>query len=133
MYPMTCATEYFGGIEINMCTWAGIRWPAITWHSFCFAKVLKTSPNLRRSSPYSVFLRYFGMNTTWYLQSHTLWLSPQLQKYVDVLSVDIQVPGRYPLWREGRMPRQSPFRIELGAEDEAMLEALARRDTRPDT
>jgi hypothetical protein len=25
MYPMTCATEYFGGIEIDMCTWSGIR------------------------------------------------------------------------------------------------------------
>jgi hypothetical protein len=57
-----------------MCTWSGIRWPSITWHSFCFAKVRNTSPNFRRSSPYRVFLRYFGMKTTWYLQSHTLWL-----------------------------------------------------------
>src|SRR5262249_18055543 len=24
-YPITCATEYFGGIEISMCTWSGIR------------------------------------------------------------------------------------------------------------
>ena len=29
------------------------------------------------------------------------------------------------------MPRQSPFHIDLGAEDEAMLEALARRYTSP--
>ncbi len=74
MYPITWATEYFGGIEISMCTWSGIRWPSTTWLSFCFASVLNTSPNRRRSSPYSVFFRYFGMNTTWYLQSHTLWL-----------------------------------------------------------
>ena len=24
--------------------------------------------------PYSTFLRYFGVNTTWYLHSHVLWL-----------------------------------------------------------
>jgi DNA-directed RNA polymerase specialized sigma24 family protein len=29
------------------------------------------------------------------------------------------------------MPRQSPFRIDLAAEDEAVLEALARRYTSP--
>lgn len=29
------------------------------------------------------------------------------------------------------MPRQSPFRIDLAAEDEALLEALARRYTSP--
>jgi transposase len=29
------------------------------------------------------------------------------------------------------MPRQSPFRIDLAAEDEAILEALARRYTSP--
>jgi len=25
MYPITCATEYFGGIEISMCRWSDIR------------------------------------------------------------------------------------------------------------
>jgi hypothetical protein len=28
----------------------------------------------RRSSPYNIFLRHFGINTTWYLHSHLLWL-----------------------------------------------------------
>jgi hypothetical protein len=25
MYPITCDTAYFGGIEIIICTWSGIR------------------------------------------------------------------------------------------------------------
>ena len=27
--PTTCDTAYFGGIEINMCTWSGCRWPSL--------------------------------------------------------------------------------------------------------
>src|SRR3981081_1959758 len=43
-------------------------------HSFCAASFRNTSPRCRRSSPYSVFLRHFGMKTTWYLHSHFVWL-----------------------------------------------------------
>jgi hypothetical protein len=65
--PDNLRAGYFGGIEINMCTWSGIRWPPITWHSFCFAKALNTSPNRRRSPRSSVLFRYFGISTRWHL------------------------------------------------------------------
>jgi hypothetical protein len=55
MYPMTCATEYFGGIEISMCTWSGIRWPSRILHSYCEAKARNISPIRWRSFPYSAF------------------------------------------------------------------------------
>ena len=72
MYPTTCATECFGGIDINMCTWSGRRCPSSTSHSFCLASVLNTFASSLRTPPYSAFRLYFGMNTTWYLHSHTL-------------------------------------------------------------
>src|SRR6266508_6608091 len=43
-------------------------------HSFCAASFRNTSPRCRYSSPYSVFLRHFGMKTTWYWHSHFVWL-----------------------------------------------------------
>src|SRR5271168_2308592 len=49
-YPITSATEYFGGIDIRM--WV---------------------PRCRRICPNSTFLRYFGVNATWYLHSHVAW------------------------------------------------------------
>ena len=38
--------------------------------SRCSAKLRNTSPRRLRMAPKIRFLRYFGMNTTWYLQSH---------------------------------------------------------------
>src|SRR6185295_1693813 len=74
MNPTTCDTAYFGGIEISMCTWSGIKCPSSIFDSFCAASLRNTSPRCRRSSRYSVFVRHFGMKTTWYLQSHVVWL-----------------------------------------------------------
>src|SRR5215470_10526682 len=74
MKPITCETEYFGGIAIIMWTWSDMRWPSSIRLSFCRANLRKTSPRYRLSSTYSTFLRYLGMNTTWYLQSHFVWL-----------------------------------------------------------
>jgi hypothetical protein len=31
------ATEYFGGTDINMCTWSGIKYPSSIRHSLCSA------------------------------------------------------------------------------------------------
>src|SRR5262252_3378881 len=68
--PTTCDTAYFGGIEINMCTWSGCRWPSSIRLSFCAANLRNTSPRCCRLCPNNVFLLHLGMNTTWYLHSH---------------------------------------------------------------
>src|SRR5664279_3335073 len=72
--PITCATAYFGGIEIIMCTWSGSRCPSSIRLSFCSASLRNTSPKYFLSSPYNAFRRPFGINTTWYLHSHFEWL-----------------------------------------------------------
>jgi hypothetical protein len=41
---------------------------------FLRARSWKTSPRFFRSCPKSIFLRHFGIHTTWYLQSHFVWL-----------------------------------------------------------
>src|SRR4051794_7211771 len=74
MQPITCDTADFGGIEIIMCTWSGIRWPSSIRLSFCASKRRRTSPRYGRSWPNRAFRRPFGMNTTWYLHSHREWL-----------------------------------------------------------
>src|SRR6266853_1696053 len=51
-----------------------MRWPSSTRLSFCSASLRKTSPRCGLSTPYRVFLRHLGMNTTRYLHSHLLWL-----------------------------------------------------------
>src|SRR5664280_386726 len=72
--PITCATAYFGGIEIIMCTWSGSRCPSSIRLSFCSASLRNTSPKYFLRSPYNAFRRPFGINTTWYLHSHFEWL-----------------------------------------------------------
>ena len=37
--------------------------------------------------PYSVFLRHFGMNTTWYLHSHFVWLRLSIPPIAKLLFV----------------------------------------------
>src|SRR4030095_10474131 len=44
IYPTTCATEYFGGIEISMCTWSNIKWPCSIRLSRCPANSLNILP-----------------------------------------------------------------------------------------
>jgi hypothetical protein len=67
--PMTCATEYLGGIEIIICTWSAIRCLSSIWHSFCPGNSRITRPNSRGICPYNTFFRHFGMNTMRYLHS----------------------------------------------------------------
>src|SRR5207302_9124700 len=44
-------------------------------------------PQCCRNSPYSVFLRHFGINTTWYLHSHFVWLRLSISSIVKLLFV----------------------------------------------
>ena len=39
-----------------------------------------------RSWPYKAFRRHFGMNTTWYLHSHTLWFKLPMSSIMNSLS-----------------------------------------------
>src|SRR3954470_1140767 len=94
MQPITCDTADFGGIEIIMCTWSGIRWPSSIRLSFCAAKRRRTSPRYGRSWPNRAFRRPFGMNTTWYLHSHREWLIPG--------------PGSSDLWLTARSRPRRP-------------------------
>ena len=43
--PITDATGCLGGIAIHICTWSGIRWPSMIWHSFCRASSWKIVPS----------------------------------------------------------------------------------------
>ena len=63
MYPTPWDIAYFGGIEINMCTWSGIRCPSSIRLSYCLANLWNTSPRYLRSSRHNVRRRHFGMNT----------------------------------------------------------------------
>src|ERR1700745_2421161 len=74
MNPTTWETAYFGGIEIILWAWSGMRCPSSILLSFCVASLRNTSPRCFLNSPYRVFLRHLGMNTTWYLHSHLVWL-----------------------------------------------------------
>ena len=58
----------------HMCTWSPIRRPSSTCESFCLAHSRNSSPNCRRSASNIFFFRFFGINTTWHLQSHHVWL-----------------------------------------------------------
>src|SRR5262249_21729269 len=71
--PITSDTEYFGGIDINICTWSGIKCPSSILHSLRRASSWNTVPKCRLICPNSNFLRYFGVNTTWDLHSHVAW------------------------------------------------------------
>src|SRR6476659_5099825 len=74
MNPITADTECFGGIDTSIWTWSGIRWPSSTRLSFWDASLRNTSPRCTRNCPHSVLRRHLGMNTTWYLHSHAVWL-----------------------------------------------------------
>ena len=73
MYPTTCDTAYFGGIEINMWTWSPTRLPSTILLSFWRASSLRISPRYFLRFPYKIFFLYFGIQTKWYFQSHVVW------------------------------------------------------------
>ena len=68
--PIANETLYFGGMLKHMWIWAGSRCPSNTSIPRCRHNSRRTSPTRFRNFPYSILLRYFGMITIWYLQSH---------------------------------------------------------------
>ena len=100
-YPTTCATAYLGGIDISICTWSDIRCPSHTLLYFCWAKSLIISPKYFLSCPYRIFLRFFGIQTIWYLQSQTVWFKLCLLSIGSLLSVNFE---RFTAWRLSYIP-----------------------------
>ena len=113
MKPTTCETAYLGGMESKMWTWSGIRWPSTTLHSLWRASSRNISPRCSRSLSNRTFLRYLGMKTTWYLQSHVEWLRLWLSFMGASLYQNFERFrwGRLPLYFRNcqtlRVPRQS--------------------------
>src|SRR5215471_9054675 len=62
-YPITSDTEYFGGIDISMCTCSGIKWPSLIWDFLRRASSRNYLPKCRRICPNSNFLGDLGVNT----------------------------------------------------------------------
>src|SRR5271165_1852321 len=89
------------------------RWPSSTRLSFCSANLRNTSPKCCLSSLYSVFLRHFGINTTWYLHSHLIWLRLSISSIANSLSCALAAHAwESPRWTPGFVklllpPRQS--------------------------
>ena len=90
IYPTTCATAYLGGIDTRIWAWSGIRCPSHTLLSFCCAKSRITSPKYFLNWPYNTFLRYFGIQTMWYLQSHFVCFKLCMLSIENLLSVNFE-------------------------------------------
>src|SRR5829696_3774783 len=106
MNPTTCDTAYFGWIDISICTWSGIRWPSKISLSFCCASLRNISPRCFFNCPYNVCLRHFGINTTWYLHSHLLWLRLSNSSILDLLFVCLAA-------HDSEFPRWTPVFVKL--------------------
>jgi len=70
MYPTTCKTGSFRGIENILWTWSTITCPSSTRLSFCSARLRNTGPRCSLHFSNSSLRRYFGMNTMWYVHSY---------------------------------------------------------------
>jgi hypothetical protein len=71
--PITKAMLYFGGTLIHIWIWSGIKCPSKRSTPRWRHKSLSISPTRFLNLPYNFFLRNFGTNTIWYLQSHLTW------------------------------------------------------------
>src|ERR1700739_3068421 len=91
---------------IIICTWSGSRCPSSIRLSFCSPSLRNTSPKCRRNSPYNAFLRHFGMNTTWYLHSHFVWLRLSISSIVKFPVVCLAAHVR-------EFPRWTPVSVNL--------------------
>src|SRR5436309_14945032 len=84
--------------------------------SFCTARLRNTSPKCCRNSPYSVFLRHFGINTTWYLHSHFVWLRLSISSIAKLLFVCLAAHvWEFPRWTPVSVKRLLPPRQSRGA------------------
>ena len=116
IYPTTCATAYFGGIDTSIWTWSGIGCPSHTLLSFCCAKSLKASPRYFLSWPYSTFLRYFGIQTIGYLQSHFVCFKLCMLYIKNLLSVNFErftESGGFLIFQELSNPGSPPAEPEV--------------------
>src|SRR5574344_402370 len=69
-YPMNDDTLIFGGIRTSMWMWSGIAWASMISTPLYSQSRRMYFPMSVRNFAYIAFLRYFGVNTMWYLQSH---------------------------------------------------------------
>src|SRR3954453_15201473 len=105
MNPTTCDTAYFGGIAISICTWSTSNDP-LRFRSLSAASLRNTSPRCFFSCPYNVFRRHFGINTTWYLHSHLLWLRLSNSSILALLFVCLAA-------HDSEFPRWTPVSVKL--------------------
>ena len=69
-YPMKLDTPILGGIATSKCTWSIIMCPSrISTHNHLHDLFIYSCKSLRYWA-YITFLRYFGVNTIWYLHIH---------------------------------------------------------------
>jgi hypothetical protein len=86
-YPTTFDSAFFGAMLKHIWTWSPIRCPSTTFDSLCLAYSWNISPSWLRNTPKIRFLRRFGIITTWYLQSHLVWLKLWYSFIVNLLSL----------------------------------------------
>ena len=67
---MLWATLYFGGILKHRWIGSAMTCPSNNSNPLCQHKSRSISPVFFRRLPYTTRFRYFGIETTWYLQSH---------------------------------------------------------------
>jgi len=67
--PNTNAMLNFGGTLRHMCIWSDFKLPSNNSTPRCRQRFFIILPTLRLNFPYNFLLRYFGIMTTWYLQS----------------------------------------------------------------
>src|SRR6516165_6654688 len=92
--------------------------------SFCSANVRNTSPTCFLNSPYSALRRHLGMNTTWYLHSHFVWLRLSILSIVEIPSRVLGGSRRESLrWTPVAVKPLLPPRQSL-AEPEGLLHVL---------
>lgn len=82
--------RHFGGMLKSICTWSGRKCPSITWHSFCSANARKAAPSSLRIPLKIFFFLYLGIQTTWYLHSHFVWLKLCFSSIESLLSLNFE-------------------------------------------
>src|SRR5215218_3295669 len=90
-----------------------MRCPSSIRLPFCAASLRNTSPRCGRSWTYNVFLRHLGMKTTWYLQSHFVWLRLSSSS-IDEVSSRVLGGSRLGASSVGRLQEMSNFYCHPG-------------------
>ena len=73
IFPIISETGYFGGITMIKCTWSfWTLYFSISISGWCFWMSPQCFSTNRCRSPFNIFLRYFGIQTTW----NSWWYAP---------------------------------------------------------